>query len=518
MPRPKLNPDTVEKICPTCEKPFAVSFYLRNKRTYCSKSCANRNPTVIQKIIASQIKTYTIKYGMHPMKTAETKGNLRASVREKYGVDWISQKDGWYETVKANNLQSHGLEHYNNIEKIKQTCMERYGVENYKQTEEYKEKYKKTCLEKYGVPHASMGQNFKNEHYLTTFGKFLMHPKFINFTPQFSVDDYKGTSYSPYEFQCKRCGTIKSYSIDDGKFPICPSCDKNNCSTFQNEIYEYIKSIVGNHTIIGLNDRTILKPKELDIVIPSLNIAIECDGVLWHSELFGRKNKMYHLQKTSACTSLGYRLIHIFDNEWRNKQEIVKSILTSILEKSTSSLYARKCNVSEISSRNCTDFLNQNHLQGADHSSIKLGMFNDGQLVSVMTFMKSRFDSKIEYEMGRFCNKLGLHVTGGASKLFSYFLKIHRPISVVSYNDRRYFDGQVYINLGFNFVGNTSPNYFYVVDNYQNIQNRMSWQKYKLENKLPGFYPSLSEWENMKANGYDRIWDCGCGKWIWTIH
>lgn len=519
MSRPKVLPETIEKTCPMCKRLFSVSYYLRNKRTYCGKKCANADPKVKEKIIASQIKTFTEKYGMHPMKTEQTIKNLMASVKEKHGVDWISKSDGWYDKVKATKLERYGDENFLNPKKREQTCIKRYGVTNYMMTDEYKQRYQTTCLLKYGFPHASMGKHFKNEHNKTMFEKFMLHPNFVNFTPQFTINEYTGVATQDYIFKCNRCGTIKSYSIDDGKYPRCPSCDKNNCSTFQNDIYEYVKSLTGETVDIKLNDRTILSPKELDIVIPSMNIAFECDGVLWHSELFGHKNKTYHLNKTSMCISRGYRLIHIWDNEWRTKQEIVKSVISAILNKPFKTVYGRKCDVHEISSRMSVDFLKENHLQGADHSSIKLGLFDEsGDLISVMTFLKSRFDKKIQYEMGRFCNKLGHQIHGGASKVFSYFLKTYNPTSIVSYNDRRYFDGQLYIKLGFKFMGNTSPNGFYILDNYQTTQNRICWQKHKLSKKLSIFDPNLSEWENMKANGYDRIWDCGNGKWIWTIH
>jgi len=519
MGRTKTLPDTISKICPVCKNTFDVSYYLRNTRTYCTKRCANHDPAIIAKMISSQNDTFNKKYGMHPMKTEETKENLKQSVKEKYGVDWISKSNGWYDKVKATKLKLHGMENYNNINKIKDTCIEKYGVDNYVKTDEYKEKYKSTCLNKYGFPHASMSKKYVIEHYKNMFDKFMRHPNFINFVPMFGLDEFKGVTFGEYRFKCKRCDTIKSFSLDDGKYPLCPSCDKNNCSNFQNEIYEYIKSTVGNSVDIKLNDRTILSPKELDIVIPSLNIAFECNGILWHSEVFGRKNKSYHLYKTSACIHKGYRLIHIFENEWRNKKDIIKSIIGSILNKSTKIIYGRNCKVKEISSRICVDFLNENHLQGTDHPSVRLGLFDDNDsLISVMTFMKSRFDKNIQYEMGRFCNKLGHNTIGGASKLFSYFLKNKAPTSIVSYNDRRYFDGKVYINLGFNFVKNTSPNYFYIIDNYMNTKNRMSFQKHLLHKKLSIFDPSLSEWDNMKNNGYDRIWDCGNGKWVWTIH
>ena len=519
MARPKTLPSTIDKICPVCKQTFTISYYLRNKRTYCNKKCANADPAVKKKIVDSQNVTYTEKYGMHPMKTEQTKENLKASVMKKYGVDWISKSDGWYDKVKATKIDIHGAANYNNIEQIKKTCLDRYGVKNYMMTDEYKQKYKTTCMLKYGFPHASMGKHFKIEHNKSMFEKFMMHPNFINFTPKFTLSEYIGVSGKDYTFKCKRCKTIKSYSIDNGKYPLCPSCDKNNISTFQNEIYEYIKSIIGNAVDIKLNDRTILSPKELDIVIPSMNIAFECNGILWHSELFGHKNKTYHLNKTSGCMSRGYKLIHILDSEWRTKQNIVKSVIMSQLNKSSHIVYGRKCSVKEISSRICVDFLNENHLQGTDHSSIKIGLFDEtNTLVAAMTFLKSRFDKKIQYEMGRFCNKMGYQIMGGASKLFSYFLKTYSPSSIVSYNDRRYFDGQVYINLGFNFMGNTSPNGFYIIDNYQTLQNRICWQKHKLKNKLKIFDPELSEWENMKNNGYDRIWDCGNGKWVFHSH
>jgi very-short-patch-repair endonuclease len=519
MARPKTLPPTIEKICPICNRTFSVSYYLRNKRTYCGKKCSNADPEIKRKIIAAQTKTFAEKYGMHPMKTELTKENLRLAVQKKYGVDWISESDGWINKVKQTKRERYGDANYLNPKKREQTCIERYGEPNYTMTEEYKEKYKATCLLKYGFPHASMGKRFKIEHNKTMFEKFMSHPNFVNFSPQFTVDEYSGVSVKNYMFKCNRCGTIKSCSIDNGKYPICPSCDKNNCSTFQSEIYEYIKSVIGVNTDIKLNDRTLLSPKELDIVIPSLNLAVECDGVLWHSELFGHKNKTYHLHKTSMCLSKGYRLIHIWDNEWRTKREIVKSVLAAMLNKPKKIVFGRKCEVHEISSRICVDFLNENHLQGTDHSSVKLGLFDESDnLISVMTFLKSRFDKKIQYEMGRFCNKLGYQIHGGASKLFSYFLKKYSPTSIVSYNDRRYFDGQLYINLGFQFMGNTSPNGFCIIDNYQTTQNRICWQKHKLEKKLKIFDASLSAWENMKNNGYDRIWDCGNGKWVWNIH
>jgi hypothetical protein len=513
-----MKMSNIEKFCPTCKESFIVSGYLQ-KRVYCSKKCSNNDPAIKEKIRSSQKKTFDEKYGMHPMKTEKTKEKLKQSIQEKYGVEWISKSDGWGSKMKNTKETLYGSKTYNNRSKSKETCLEKYGVDNPRNIDDYSDKYEKTCLEKYGVPHASMGKKFKLEHNKSMFEKFLLHPKFINFTPMFTVNDYIGIAAKDYIFKCNRCNNIKSFHIGNGKYPICLLCDKNNLSTFQNEIYMFIKSILPEDIDVKVNDRHILYPKELDILIPAKKIAIECNGILWHSEVFGHKNKIYHLQKTTNCSNQGLKLLHIYDNEWRTKQHIVKSIISTNLLKPANILYARKCYVKEIPSRLCVDFLNENHMQKTDHSSIKIGLFDDtDNLLSVMTFLKSRFDKKIQWEMGRFCTKLGYSILGGASKLFSYFLKSYIPSSIVTYNDKRYFNGEVYAMLGFKYQGSTLPNYHYIVDNYQTIENRICWQKHKLKNKLNVFDPNLSEWENMKINGYDRIWDCGNGKWVWHIH
>lgn len=51
---------------------------------------------------------------------------------------------------------------------------------------------------------------------------------------------------------------------------------------------------------------------------------------------------------------------------------------------------------------------------------------------------------------------------------------------------------------------------------YQLLESRIKYQKHKLLKLLKAFSPSLTEWENMKNNGYDRIWDCGNDVWIWN--
>ena len=195
MARPKLNPDTIDKICPTCKKTFTISYSLRTRRTYCSKSCANHDPLVIAKMITSQNNTFNEKYGMHPMKTEQTKENLKASVKEKYGVEWISSSEGWYETVEKNNITKYGIEHYNNREQSKITCLEKYGVDNPTKSSAVRD---------------SIIETKHKEHY-----KFLeQYCAKNNLILLFKEEQYCGYHYSNnYQFRCSKCNYIFNSSV-----------------------------------------------------------------------------------------------------------------------------------------------------------------------------------------------------------------------------------------------------------------------------------------------------------------
>lgn len=521
MGRPKLNPDSVEKICPTCNRTFKVSFYKRNKQIFCGKKCSSNHPDTLAKMASSQKRIYDKKYGgRHPMQTEATRDNFRKSMIKKHGVDHPGKMENHRIKTKTTLLNRYGDENYNNKEQMAETCIKRYGVSNFMKTADYKEKTKKTCLAKYGVEHPSQSRRYKISHSKNMFKKFLEHERFNNFEPAFSLEEYDGVTKKfnkRYPFKCKRCSETSIYFIDDGRSPVCGNCDKEGMSFFQKEVLDFVRSLTEKETPIVIEDRTVLYPKELDIYIPDKKLAIECNGLYWHSECIGGKNKVYHLNKMKRCLLKEITLIQIFEDEWKFKKEIVKSILKNLIKKvSSERVFARNCVVKIVSKKDYQKFVENNHIQGSGPSSIRLGLYHNGELVSVMGFCKSRFDKNFDYEISRFCNKLDTSVAGGASRLFDYFVKNHSPSSIISYSDRRYFSGNLYLKLGFRFVHNSGPNYFYIMDSSSATKNRMSFQKHKLKKLLPNFDSKLTEWQNMQNHGFDRIWDCGNSKWVWT--
>ncbi len=309
----------------------------------------------------------------------------------------------------------------------------------------------------------------------------------------------------------KVCGKKFSMCLGNGlsnrRKDLCPYCFGNGEA--QRELAKYIE---GMGYVVSFNNRQILDPYEIDVFIPKLNIGIEYNGNYWHSSHNGdnRSYPNYHILKTKFAKDLGVRLIHIFEDEWINKPQIVKSRLRAILNKTRYKIYARKCEVKEISSQTKAKFLNKYHIQGTCSSSINLGLFYRNMLIAVMTFGKRRFDKKEGYELIRYCTVSNFTIIGGAGKLLKYFERNWNPSVIISYADLRWSTGNLYKQLGFSLIKTSPPNYWYVhKSSLLNRESRIKYQKHKLSKILDKFDINKTELENMKDNGYDKLYDCG---------
>lgn len=319
--------------------------------------------------------------------------------------------------------------------------------------------------------------------------------------------DYSNTvyinSYSKIKIRCPVHGEFEQIPTNHYNGNGCPKCS-NIISKSHKEIIDFINL----NKII--NDRNVISPYELDIYLPDLKIAIEFHGLYYHSysHMESKKERYKHYLKSDICNEIGIKLIQIFEDEWLFKDNIVKSILNSkfgVAER----IFARKCEVVELSSSSFNEFCDFNHIQGRLNSNIKLGLIHDDKIVCVMGFNKK----KEIYECTRFCNVLNKTIVGGASRLFQNFLNKYNPRVVTTFADRRYSDGNLYKKLGFKLINVTKPGYFYVKNT--NRYNRTLFQKHKLKNKLKCFDPKLSESINMFNNGFRRIWDAGHYKFIY---
>jgi hypothetical protein len=309
--------------------------------------------------------------------------------------------------------------------------------------------------------------------------------------------------------KCITCGTLFSSVLDYvfHGYGLCPKCFPPHTSRFfANEITNFIIKILPNETITRDTKKILPSKKELDIYIESKKFAIECDGLYYHcDEMILDKN--YHLNKTIECEQLGINLIHIFEDEWFYKKDIVKNRLLNILGvDNKQKIYARKCIIKNISPSEKNTFLEKYHLQGKDNSTVKLGAFYNDELVSVMTFSYGNISkgSKKEegvFELNRFCNNYNYRIIGIASKLLFYFIKNYKWKKLFSYADKRWSSGNLYYKLGFYLIKETTPNYWYV-KNFNRIH------RFNLR-KTSNDPIDVSEWILRQNEGYRRIWDCG---------
>jgi hypothetical protein len=316
---------------------------------------------------------------------------------------------------------------------------------------------------------------------------------------------------------------INGRNCDLGKETYCRDYIKGHWdwsieSNEQKTLIEYIESIYKGK--IETNTRKYISPNEIDIFLPELNIGIEYNGLYWHSEKAG-KDRNYHIDKTLQVKKQNIFLIHIFSDEWNNKQDIVKSKLKNLLKLETNKIYARKCEIKKISVKTKNSFLEKYHLQGPDRSQIHLGLYYNDELSAVMTFAKPRKGIgksntiyKQPYELSRYASSI--NIIGGASKLLKHFINNYNPDYIYSYSDNRWsnWDNNMYGKMGFTLSHLSPPSYYYTKD-FNTKYHRFNFNKTRL--KKMGYDISKTESDIMKEIGYTKIWDCGNAKFEMII-
>lgn len=511
--------------------------YVKQRKLTCLKKYGVDNPKKSKEILLKEQDNIKKKYnGKHYMEDSDVREKFNTTMEDRYGVKWAQQN----ESISKKRLETWSnktdsekkeiiikrLETWNcksdlEIREIKdrkiKTIENKYGsVSNMYRG--IQEKIREVSKVKYNVDHFFMSDIVINKR-VNSYKKKIIN-KYLNKLPisyKFKETEYnKNNTDSYFHIYHKECD--KEFKITrqllnkriDNNEDICLVCNpvSNGYSKLEKDILQvildnYEGEVLENDTSLGI---------ELDIFIPKLNLAIEVNGNYWHSELY--KDSKFHLNKTNICEDNDIQLIHIFEDEWLYKKDIVISRLLNLIG-SSKKVYARKCIVKEITDNNkVKEFIISNHIQGFVGSKVKLGLYYKDELVSIMTFSNLRSnlgnensDSEKSYELLRFCNLLNTAVVGGASRLFKYFIRNYNPEMIISYADRRWSRGKLYEKLGFRFTHYSNPNYFYCDPRELIRLNRFNFGKDRLISE--GYDSSLTEREIMSNRGFLRIYDCG---------
>ena len=546
----------ITAICFYCESTKEISYrnYNINTKSINKFTCSSKCRNVRNKELSLD------KYGVeHYSQTTEYKEKIKKTNLEKYGNESYSKTNEYKEKVKITNIERYGKTSYNKtdefkkrvkntcldkygvdsytktdeyLKKSKETCLDKYGVDSYTKTDEYLKKSKETCLDKYGVEHILQSNYYKEKFKLSIINKYGVDSytktdEYLKKSKETCLDKYGVDSYTKSEnyhlitiignhknylkylnngislFKCDDTDHYFELSNDNfvnrskNNIPLCTICNPigDSRSIKEKILFEFIKESYNGKIIQSYRDKL-----EIDIFLPELNIGFEFNGLYWHSERFKEKN--YHLNKTNYFKEKDIRIIHIWEDDWTFKQDIVKSQILNLIAQSKK-IYARKCLAKEVNVKETRMFLDNNHIQGFISSSKKIGLYYENELVSIMTFDHNEGRKKMknnEWNLSRFCNKAGYNIIGGASKLLNNFIKNNEVYRIISYADKDWSIGSLYYTLGFENIGGNGPDYKYIVDGKRVHKSR--YKKSKLNT-------NLTESEKMKELNINKIYDCG---------
>lgn len=286
----------------------------------------------------------------------------------------------------------------------------------------------------------------------------------------------------------------------------------------ENQIKEFITNELGIQNVVRNSRKLLSGNLEVDIYLPDHQLGVEMNGLYWHAH-DKISDSAYHKRKADYAKKAGIKLYQFYDIEWQSKTDIIKSMISHAVG-NYQKIHARKTKIVEVPQKVANEFLERNHIQGQTNSRLHLGLeCMDGELVSLMSFTKSRFNKNVEWELSRFCSKLGCSVVGGASKLFHHFTTTRSPQSIVSYADRRISEGGLYEILGFKTKETVSPSYYYF---YDVGERQLIRKEHFRHSKLPQimgleYDPNQTEFQNTsRIPGLRRIYDCGKYRFIWT--
>ena len=449
-----------------------------------------------------------IKYGVkNPGQAPSVKEKIKDTFRRKYGVDSILSSKKHREQWEEQRLEKYGVKNPIQREEIKAkaraTNMEKYGgpaptcdlnvrkkmadsyeiktgYRNPSQNPEVQKKKRKTFEERYNVPNSSQ-QNFseKAKQVLLsreTLEEYLLKSGFDN-VPDMAQD--LGVATVTF------WRTVRKFNLTDNL----PKC----CSSGEKQVKAFVESL----GVKAKKTKTIFADKrEIDIYCPDYNLGIEYNGVYYHSDIF-ISSRLYHYNKSKDCEERGIRLIHIYEDEWNDpvKQEIIKSLIRIALGKVENKIYARECEIREITNKEARMFNETNHIQGHRNAKVTYGLFYQGKLVQLMSFSRNaHYDA---WEIIRGCPGSNNIVVGGVSRLFKHFIREYNPKRIFSYCDFNKFDGKGYEAIGMDLIGETKCNKWYVIND----------KRYERNPKKYHLYKEMSD---------AIIWGAGSKKYLWT--
>lgn len=426
------------------------------------------NPLKVESIKEKVKNTNNKRYGGNaPACSSEIQAKMQQTCMDKYNSTNPYGSDEIKTKIKYTKLSRYNDEHFVNKEKISQTWQNKSS----KEMNDIRIKREQTNLEKFGFKNPFENKDFMRQVYLNKYG--VDHPWKVQSIREKIKQTIQEKYGVPYYCLTEDCISHQGKTISKVNLRFAKLLEDNNIEyehefVLEDKAYDFK---VGN-TLIEINPTY------------THNSTV---GPYIHDKLLPGKDEHYHLDKTLLANKYEFKCIHIFDNDDWNK------VVNMFIPKKNK-VYARNCEIKLVPLKETNAFLNTYHLQNTCRGqSIRLGLFYHDELIEIMTFGKSRYNKKYEYELLRLCTHKDYVISGGSEKLWSYFLNNYNPKSIISYCDNSKFSGAVYERLGMEYKGLTQP-----VGNW-----------YNLSSDEPAMFVLDSL---LRQRGYDQLFSTSYGK------
>lgn len=516
-------------VCPICGKTYEIP---KGKLEYSEKGKSIRYPKACSKECSNKLRVMNLhksmkeKYGHeNPSKceefaekksqslknvAKESRKKREATMTKRYGTKYAMQSEKLKAKIRQTNIERYGTWNPAKNDEVRvkiserlkdpevqaqylETALKNWGVKRPSMLPEVQSKMKETCIERYGTPWASQSESVKQQ----------------------ISDSVKNTMIEKY-------GVENYLQTDEGKQKVKDTFMKKYGVTCSFELPQFLNgsknSVINRSFAKKLDDYGLEYKQELhiqpyfyDFYLPKYRTLIEIDPTYTHNTIgnhWGKGlDKNYHLEKTIKGNESGYRVIHIFD--WDNKDRIINSLMCE------HTIYARNCEVQVETKTNADTFLANYHLQGTVRGQkVTLGLYFRHELVELMTFGKPRYNKKYEWELLRLCTIRNYKIIGGASKLFSFFRNNYSPKSVISYCDISKFDGSVYEKIGMTLDHTTMPTKVWSRDSKKVTDNLLRSRGYD-QLFHTNYGKGSSNEELMLDHGWLPVYDCGQKVFVW---
>ena len=481
------------------------------------------NPSQSPEIQQKKIETNMRKYGTeYYYQSEDFKTKSKATCLERYGVDNAAKSEIIKERVRETNRKMFGADYISQTdeykERVKKTSLEHWGTESPMQSEEVKSRVKNTSKKRYGNEWAIASDHVRKlsrETHIKRYGvEYALQSRDIFERMLERNLDKWGTEYpirlKEVQDKAKKTNLERygyEYAFMDPKYRLM-GYSKND--SVPNK--EFASLLVSNGVLNFEKEFCVSGRRFFDFKVG--NTLIEVDPYPTHNSLWGIYEKDfgldpdYHKEKSVLAMSHGYQVIHIFD--WDDKQKIVN------LLKPRETVYARKCELREVSREETEEFLQKYHLQGPCRGQeIRLGLYYKNELVSLMTFGPSRYNKNYQYELLRYCSSK--NVIGGAQKLFTHFIREFNPESIISYCDKSKFRGDVYTKLGFRLLtdGKPSCHWYNMVDG-KHFTATLVRQRGVDQLLGTSYGKGTSNEELLIKHNFVPIYDCGQDTYVYS--